>query len=73
MPTFDLDIRRTAQLFIQLHGDGAAERARKMAEIMRRKGDDDGADVWRRIMVAIGELGEPPTLATVPARERPKR
>ena len=73
MPAFDLDIRRTAQLFVQLHGDGAMARARKMAEIMRSKGDNEGAGVWLRIMVAIGELGEPPTLATVPARERPKR
>jgi len=32
-----------------------------MVEQMRRKGDRDGADKWRRIIVAIGELGEPPT------------
>ena len=28
---------------------------------MRRKGDNEGADRWLRIIVAIGELGEPPT------------
>jgi hypothetical protein len=28
---------------------------------MRRKGDNDGADKWLRIIVAIGELGELPT------------
>jgi hypothetical protein len=26
---------------------------------MRRKGDHDGADIWLRIIVAIGEFGEP--------------
>jgi hypothetical protein len=41
----------------------AAERARKMAEIMRSKGDNDGADTWLRIIVAIGELGQPATNA----------
>ena len=57
----DLDIRRTAYLFVRLHGDAAAGRARMIAERMRRKGDNDGADTWLRIIVAIGELGEPPT------------
>lgn len=28
-----------------------------------KKGDEDGADVWLRIIVAIGMLGEPPTAA----------
>jgi hypothetical protein len=73
MPASDLDIRRTARLFIQLRGDEATARAHKMVERMRSKGDNEGADVWLRIMVAISELGEPPTLATVPARDRPKR
>jgi hypothetical protein len=58
-----LDIARSAHLFIQLHGDEATARARKMVERMRRKGDHDGADKWLRIIVAIGELGEPPTEA----------
>jgi hypothetical protein len=30
---------------------------------MRRKGDYDDADKWLRIIVAIGELGEPPSEA----------
>jgi len=34
-----------------------------MVEQMRRKGDHEGADKWLRIIVAIGELGEPPTEA----------
>jgi hypothetical protein len=34
-----------------------------MVEAMRKKGDKDGADVWLRIIVAIGTLGKPPTAA----------
>ena len=45
-----------------------------MVEEMRRKGDNDGADVWLRIMVAIGELGSrSPNVQGAPlspARER---
>ena len=61
MPLSDLDIHRTARLFSQLHGDEATAKARKMVEEMRRKGDHDGADKWLRVIVAIGELGEPAT------------
>jgi hypothetical protein len=60
MPVSDLDIQRLAHLFIQLDGEQAIAKARKMVEEMRRKGDHDGADYWLRIIVAIGELGEPP-------------
>jgi hypothetical protein len=63
MPVSDFDIQRTAFVFIQLHGDEATTKARDMVKQMRRKGDHDGADTWLRIIVAIGELGEPPTEA----------
>jgi hypothetical protein len=61
MPASDLDIARSAHLFIQLHGDEATAKAREMVQRMRRRGDNDGADTWLRIIVAIGELGVPPT------------
>jgi hypothetical protein len=32
-----------------------------MVEQTRRRGDSDGPDTWLRIIVAIGELGKPPT------------
>jgi hypothetical protein len=32
-----------------------------MVETMRTKGDKDGADTWLRIIVAISDLGTPPT------------
>ena len=63
MPVSDLDIARTAHLWIQQHGDAATAKAREMVEEMRRKGDVAGADTWLRIIVAIGELGTPPTEA----------
>jgi len=42
----DLDIHRTAYLFVRFHGDAAAERARMIAERMHSKGDHQGADTW---------------------------
>jgi len=63
MPTSGVDIARSAHLWIQQHGDQATAKAREMVEEMRRKGDSEGADTWLRIIVAIGELGTPPTEA----------
>jgi hypothetical protein len=34
-----------------------------VVEAMRKKDGEAGADVWLRIIVAIGTLGEPPTEA----------
>ncbi|HEV2547228.1 MAG TPA: hypothetical protein VGU20_07815 [Stellaceae bacterium] len=68
MTVSDLDIARSAHLFIELHGDEATAKAREMVEEMRRKGDNDGANTWLRIIVAIGELGEPPTEAIADER-----
>jgi hypothetical protein len=61
MPPTDLDIARVAYLWIQQHGDAATAKAREIVDEMRRKGDVAGADTWLRIIVAIGELGTPPT------------
>jgi len=61
MAVSDLDTARSAHMFIQLHGDEATAKAREMVERMRRKGDYEGVDTWLRIIMAIGELGNPPT------------
>jgi hypothetical protein len=61
MTPSDLDITRTAHLWIQQHGDGATAKARQKVDEMRTKGEADGADVWLRIIVAIGMLGTPPS------------
>ena len=50
MPVSDLDIQRSARLWMQQHGDRAIANAREMLEEMRRKGDADGADIWLRII-----------------------
>jgi hypothetical protein len=61
MPVSDLDIHRATRLLIAHHGDNAVATAREMVEMMRQKGDTEGADTWLRIIVAIGTLGAPPT------------
>ena len=60
MPASDLDINRSAHLWLQQHGDQALAKAREVVEAMRRKGDEEGADTWLRIIAAITTLGSPP-------------
>jgi hypothetical protein len=62
-PVSDLDIERATHLCVQQYGSLAVAKARQMVEIMREKGDHDGADMWLRIVVAIGALGDPPSAA----------
>jgi hypothetical protein len=62
MPPDD-DIAHAVHRWIQQHGDQATAKAREMVDAMRRKSDAAGADTWLRIIVAIGELGTPPTNA----------
>jgi hypothetical protein len=64
MPVSDLDIDRSAHLWIQQHGDQALAKAREMVEGMRRKGDEEGADTWLRIIAVISALGTPLSDAT---------
>ncbi len=49
----DLEIFRSANLFVELHGDEAVTRARDMVRTMRQRGDNCGADRWLQIIVAI--------------------
>ncbi len=60
MPPSDLDIVRTAHFWIQRRGDEAMAKARAKVDELRAKGDNEGADVWLRIIIAIGTLGTPP-------------
>jgi hypothetical protein len=61
MPIDDRDIYRSAHLLISLHGENATAKVREKLDAMRQKGDNAGAEVWSRIIVAIVELGAPPT------------
>jgi hypothetical protein len=63
MALSDLDVQHQAHTWIQRHGDGAMAKARAMVQEMRRNGDSDGADVWLRLIVALGTLDEPATRA----------
>ena len=49
----DVEIFRSANLFVVLHGDEAVTKARDMVRTMRERGDIDGADRWLRIIVTI--------------------
>ena len=60
MAITELDIHRSAHQWIQLHRDEAVVKARQMVQEMRKRGDDEGADKWLRIIVAIGTFGVPP-------------
>ena len=53
MAASDLENSRSATLFLDLHGEEAIPRARDMVRTMRERGDNDGADAWLRIIVAI--------------------
>ena len=59
MAPSDLDIFRTANLWVMRHCDAAIDEARKMAAKFQDAGDRDGADVWLRIIVAVETLQIP--------------
>ena len=53
----EIDIWRVANLMLKRYGDHAeAESARRVDELTA-EGDDAGVAVWRRIIDAIGQLG----------------
>jgi hypothetical protein len=52
----DLDIFRSANLWVTRHGPAAIAEARKMAAHLQEAGDRDGADVWLRILLAVETL-----------------
>jgi hypothetical protein len=54
--TTDLGIIHSASIWLELHGENAIAETRRMAAEMQAKGDQEGADTWLQIIVAIGEL-----------------
>ena len=50
MTPSDLEIVRSATLFLELHGEEAIAKAR---DNMRERSDNDGADRWLRIFVEM--------------------
>ena len=60
MTVSDLDIFRSASMYLELHGDQAVAKAREMVRTMKERGDNDGADAWLRIIVAIETMRRGP-------------
>ena len=52
----DLDIYRSTTVLIDRHGENAASEAAHRADAFRKRGDQNGYAVWRRIHRAIEEL-----------------
>lgn len=53
MTVSDLDIYRSANLYLAQHGKDAIAKARETVIELRKRGDGDGADTWLRIILAI--------------------
>jgi hypothetical protein len=49
---------KAASLVIEVKGDRAMEYARQRATVLRRKGDEVGAEAWLRVLPVIAELKE---------------
>jgi hypothetical protein len=52
----DIDIWRSANLLIQNHGPDAIKAAAMREVEMLQRGDEEGAIVWQRIILAIDKL-----------------
>lgn len=52
----NLDLYRTAKLFIDQYGADASVQAALRADAMMERGDLEGVAVWKRIVRAIGDL-----------------
>lgn len=59
----DLDVYRSAHLWLELHGENAVTEARSMVRQFRDRGDEAGADTWLRIIIAIEALRQGPERA----------
>jgi hypothetical protein len=53
MTDSDVEIFRSANLYLELHDDDAVAKARGMVRTMKEHGDNDAADRWLQIIVAI--------------------
>lgn len=52
----EIDIWRSAQLFLEKHGDEAALFAAMRADALLEEGDPEGCRAWQRIQLAIISL-----------------
>ena len=56
MVVSDSDIHRAARLHLERHGDEAVAKARDLVQNLKKGGDNEAADAWLRIIVAIEVL-----------------
>ncbi|MGH1377068.1 MAG: hypothetical protein ACRBCK_12060 [Alphaproteobacteria bacterium] len=61
----EIDIYRTAQIFINKHGSSALLESMKKEEELFEKGDVKGANVWHKITDAIEWLQIPDNLTSL--------
>jgi len=61
MTISDLNILRAAHLHLERCGDQAIAKAREMVWTLKERGDNDGADTWLRIIVAIETMRQEPS------------
>jgi len=61
MTVSDLEIFRAAHLHLDRHGDRAVAKAREMVRTLKERGDNDGADTWLRVIVAIETMRQEPS------------
>jgi hypothetical protein len=54
--TDDIDIYRTANVLVELHGEDAPLQAAMKADMLLEAGDLDGQAIWKRILAAVEEL-----------------
>jgi len=52
----EIDVWRSAQQFMKMHGADAAVVAATLADARLADGDMDGVQIWTRIVAAICEL-----------------
>jgi hypothetical protein len=52
----DIDIYRTANVLVEMHGENAPLQASMKADALLEAGDVDGQAVWKRILAAVDEL-----------------
>jgi hypothetical protein len=61
MTVSDLDVLRAAHLNLERYGDQAVAKAREMVRTLKERGNNDGADTWLRIIVAIEAMRQEPS------------
>ena len=51
--TDDIDVYRTANVLVELHGEDAPIQAAMKADALLEAGDVEGQAVWKRILAAV--------------------